>query len=67
MVWAILAGNGAPRTRLYFASVLLGVPRVLRWLFMCNKLICLCVQHDAIIGTCLLGVGGVVVAKNMAL
>ena len=42
-------------------------PGVLRWLFMCNKLISLCVQHDASIGTCLLGVGGGVVAKNMAL
>ena len=43
-------------------------PGVLRWSFMCNTFISLCVQHDASIGTCLLGGGGgVVVAKNMAL
>ena len=42
-------------------------PGVLRRSFMCNKFIYLCVQLDSSIGTRLLGGGGVVVAKNMAL
>jgi hypothetical protein len=42
-------------------------PRVLRWSFMCNTFIYLCVHHDASIGSCFLGGGGVVVANNLAL
>ena len=42
-------------------------PRVLRWSFMCNTFIYLCVKHDASIGTCFLGGGGGVVANNLAL
>ena len=42
-------------------------PGVLRWLFMCNTFMYLCVQHDASIGTCFLGGGGVVAANMLAL
>ena len=42
-------------------------PRVLRWSFMCNKFISLCVQHDASVSTCFLGGWGVVVANDLSL
>ena len=46
------------RSRGCFGGALLHVcPGVLRWSFMCNTLISLCVQHDARIGTCFLGGG----------